>query len=208
MKINTVFEDDYLKIVDKPAGLLTIPAPGKKRDLTSILNEEIKKRGVNFRLHPCHRLDSSTSGLVIYAKGKAIQKKIMQTFKEKKIKKTYIAFVQGRLFHKEGKISYPIEGRPAMTYYYLLEQRKDFAIVKVIPFTGRKNQIRIHFKKIGHPIVGEDRFAFRKDFKLRFKRLCLHAKDLEFMHPVTKKTISVETDLPLDLKSFLEKHPK
>ncbi|MBL7210456.1 MAG: 23S rRNA pseudouridine(955/2504/2580) synthase, partial [Candidatus Omnitrophica bacterium] len=74
------------------------------------------------------------------------------------------------------------------------------------PVTGRTNQLRVHFKQIGHPVVGESKFAFRKDFKLRFRRLCLHAKSLEFTHPLSGKTINLSVDLPKDLQEFLDKH--
>jgi 23S rRNA pseudouridine1911/1915/1917 synthase len=206
MKIKTLFEDDYLKIIEKPAKILVIPAPNKKNDLTSLLNEELKRKAVSFRLHPCHRLDYSTSGLIIYAKGKSMQKKMMQLFKEKKIKKTYIAFVQGTLKRDKGLIKVPLENKPALTEYEIIERKKDFSVVKVNPLTGRKNQIRLHFKKIGHPIVGEDKFAFRKDFKLKAKRLCLHAKEISFIHPITQEPIKIESELPLDMKNFLEKN--
>jgi len=204
--IKTIFEDNYLKIIDKPSAMLVIPAPNKRRDLTSMLNKDLKIGRADFRLHPCHRLDYSTSGLVIYAKGKSIQKKMMQLFKEGKVKKTYIAFVHGIPDKKNGSIHIPIENKPAITEYKLLEKREGFSVLEVKPLTGRKNQIRIHFKNIGYPVVGEDKFAFRKDFKLRAKRLCLHAKKLEFMHPITKEYIRVETDLPLDMQNFLQKH--
>ncbi|MCM8791681.1 MAG: RluA family pseudouridine synthase [Candidatus Omnitrophica bacterium] len=208
MSIETVFEDEYLKIVNKPSKMLTIPARGKKKDLTSILNANLKKEGFTFRLHPCHRLDYSTSGLIIYAKGKSIQKKMMRLFKENKVEKSYIAFVHGKVFPIRGKIDVPIENKTAITYYSLIEQRKEFAILKVNPFTGRKNQIRIHFKRIGNPIVGEDRFAFRKDFHIKAKRLCLHAEGLKFIHPITQRYIKIKSHLPLDMQIFLEKHPE
>lgn len=205
--IPVVYEDDGLLIVNKPQGLLTIPTPKNERyTLTGILNEELKKKGISYRLHPCHRLDRETSGLIIYAKGKSIQKKIMELFKQKKIKKTYVAFVQGRLSKDKGNINYPIEGKHVLTKYRVIGKRKDFSIVEVIPLTGRTNQIRIHFKALGHPIVGEKRFAFRRDYKLKANRLCLHAKELEFTHPITKKIISVTANLPTGMKNFLEKH--
>ena len=91
MNIPVVYEDDWLLIADKPAGLLTIPSPGKvRRTLTGILNEDLKKKGLLYRLHPCHRLDRETSGLIIYAKGKSVQKKMMDEFRNGKVKKTLI----------------------------------------------------------------------------------------------------------------------
>lgn len=207
MDVPIVYEDDWLLVADKPSGLLVIPTPKKeKRTLTSILNDDLKKRDLPYRLHPCHRLDRQTSGLIIYAKGKSIQRKMMDLFKRKKIKKTYIAFVHGNLFKKQGEIKNQIEGLTAITKYKVIENRKDFAIVEINSITGRTNQIRIHFKIIGHPLVGETKFAFRKDYLLKAKRLCLHAKSLEFTHPITEKLVTVNLELAFDLKEFLKAH--
>ncbi len=207
MNIPVVYEDEWLLVLNKPCGLLTIPTPKKElRTLTSILNEDLKEKGLSCRLYPCHRLDRETSGLIIYAKGKSMQRKTMEIFGQKKIKKTYFAFVQGLLSDSEGEIRNPLEGKIAITKYRVMEKRKGFSIVEIMPLTGRTNQIRIHFKRIGHPVVGETRFAFRRDFKLKAKRLCLHAKKLEFVHPATKKIISLVAPLPPDMEDFLNKH--
>ncbi|MFH1442015.1 MAG: RluA family pseudouridine synthase [Candidatus Omnitrophota bacterium] len=207
MNIPIVYEDEWLVVLNKPSGLLTIPTPKNElRTLTSILNEEFKEKGFSFHLHPCHRLDRGTSGLIIYAKGKSIQKIIMQEFKDKKVEKHYIAFVNGRLTQDKGAINNPIENFPSSTKYKVLERRNGFSVVEAIPLTGRTNQIRIHFKIIGHSILGEAKYAFRRDFKIKAKRLCLHAKSLSFIHPVTKKNISFDTELPKDMVEFLRVH--
>ena len=207
MNLSVLFEDEWLLAVDKPAGLLTIPTPKKeKRTLTSILNEDLKERGLGYRLHPCHRLDRDTSGVILYAKGKSIQQKMMQLFQQRKVKKAYLAFVQGHLPHARGEINSPIEGQASLTRYIVIEKRSDFSIIEVMPVTGRTNQIRIHLKSIGHPLVGEDKYAFRRDFKLRAKRACLHAGELSFTHPVTNNQISLRAELPQDLRRFLEEH--
>lgn len=207
MNIPVVYEDDWLLALDKPSGLLVIPTPKNEgRTLTGILNDDLKKRGKSYRLHPCHRLDRETSGLIIYAKGKSIQKKMMGEFKQRKVLKTYVAFVRGVLPKKQGRINLPIEGQRAITEYKVIETRKNFTLAEVMPLTGRTNQIRIHFKKIGHPLLGETRFAFRRDFAVRAKRLCLHAKELEFTHPVTGKYIHLFRDIPKDLQDFLDSH--
>lgn len=205
--IPVIYEDKWLLIVNKPSGLLTIPTPKReKRTLTSILNEQSKNKGFSYRLHPCHRLDRETSGLIIYAKGKSIQKKMTEQFKKHKVKKLYIAFVQGKIKQNNGQIKKAIEGRGAITRFRVLERRGRFSILEIVPLTGRKNQIRIHFKSIGYPIVGETKFAFRKDFALRSKRICLHAKSLEFSHPVMERVVSIDSELPQDLRDFLNKH--
>lgn len=208
MNIPVVYEDGWLLVADKPSGLLVIPTPkNEPRTLTSILNDESRIKKLSYQFHPCHRLDRETSGLIIYAKGSSVQKKMMQEFKDRKVKKTYIAFLQGKFLQKTGEITMPLEGCFALTKYRVVRQLKDFSVAEVFPVTGRTNQIRIHFKKIGHPVVGEDRFAFRKDYALRAKRLCLHARTVEFIHPVTKENLRLDSPLPLDMEKFLTLHP-
>ena len=207
MNIPIAYEDDSLLIVDKPFGLLTIPTPKKEiRTLTAIVNLEFNNKEKGFSLYPCHRLDRETSGLLVYAKGKAVEKKMFELFRSRGIKKLYIAFVHGKIRQDMGLIDSPIEGQSAKTEFRVLERRKDFTVVEAIPKTGRTNQIRIHFKSIGHPIVGEKRFAFRKDFPLKANRLCLHAARLEFVHPIDDREISVESPPPLAMRNFLQKH--
>jgi RluA family pseudouridine synthase len=205
VNIPVVYEDNWLLVVNKPSGLITISAPGKqRRTLLKILNEDFKNKASSYHLYPCHRLDQQTSGLIIFAKGKKIQKIMMQEFKERRVDKTYLAFVYGRPSRSQGYIKNPVYGRPAVTRYEVIGGCKDFSVVKVQPLTGRKNQIRIHFKQIGYPVVGEDKFAFRRDFKIKAKRLCLHAQGLNFRHPATKQSIRLKIGLPEYLKEFLK----
>ncbi len=205
--IGVVYEDDWLLILDKPSGLLTIPTPRKEsRTLTSILNADLAQKGALYRLHPCHRLDRETSGLIIYAKGKSIQKRMMDEFKQKRVKKVYLAFVQGNLAKSEGEIKMPIEGQISVTQYKVIQKRKDFTLVEARPLTGRTNQIRIHFKNMGHPILGDTKYAFRRDFKVKARRLCLHAKFLEFIHPQTQEKLCLNIEIAKDLEDFLKNH--
>ena len=194
MNIPIIYEDEWLLVADKPSGLLTVPTPkNEKRTLTSILN-----------LYPCHRLDRETSGLIIYAKNQNIQQKMADEFRARKVRKTYIAFVRGEPDQSQGEIKNRIAGLSAQTRYKVIEKRGDFAILEVNPLTGRTNQIRIHLKQIGHPVLGETKYAFRRDFKIKVKRLMLHAAGLEFKHPVTGKQLCLRLDLPDELKRFLE----
>ena len=140
----------------------------------------------------------------------------MQAFKEKRVHKTYIAFVHGRVQRMEGKIRIPVKdlyqrkfqrqkpAQSALTLYRVQVYHKQFTVVEVMPVTGRTNQIRIHFAKIGHPLVGEDKYAFRKDFELRFRRTALHAAKLEWPHPVTGKMLIAQAEMPDDMKKFLQ----
>lgn len=207
MNIPIVFEDDWLLVVDKPAGLLSVPAPRPElRTLTSILNQDAQDKGLRYRLYPCHRLDRDTSGLLIYAKSRGIEAKMIQLFKDRLIGKKYIAFVHGKLASPQGAINSEIERKSALTKYKVLQEKSNYSVVEVSPITGRTNQIRIHFKHIQHPLVGEDKFAFRKDFALRAKRVCLHARYLEFKHPQTAKMVVVQSPLAQDMQKFFNDH--
>ncbi len=207
MNIPIIFQDEWLLVVNKPAGLLTVPTPkNESRTLTSILNQNALDKNLKYRLHPCHRLDRDTSGLLIYAKGKAVAQKMIDAFRDRLVGKKYIAFVHGKLPQLQGTINSAIEGKTALTKYRVIQEKSNYSVVEVSPVTGRTNQIRIHFKNIQHPLVGEDKFAYRKDFVLRFKRVCLEAKELNFKHPITGKELKISLDLAPELKDFLLKH--
>ena len=209
-RYDIVYEDEHVFISNKPSGILVVPTPkGETNTLTDFLNQELDRRGVLANAYPCHRIDRETSGLIIYAKGKSVQEAMMEQFKKHLVKKTYIAFVhgivrknsdtlQGNVYNKKKR-----KTELMITKFKVIERRKDFTIVEVKPVTGRTNQIRIHFKGLGHPLVGESVYAFRKDFKLRFKRVALHAKALEFSHPVTGKRMNFNLPLADDMINFI-----
>lgn len=226
--ISVLFEDDHYIAFFKPAGLLTVPTdrgPGPVPTLDALVNDQFRRRPENqdpkkqagdaLKLHPCHRIDKETSGVVVFAKGHTSQEALMDLFRNKAVHKKYIAFVHGQMEYSKGEIDTPIpEHRPggktetkeALTQYKVLEQKKRYAMVEVYPLTGRTNQIRIHFKDIGHPLVGESRFIYRKDFSLKFKRVALHASEVTFEHPVTKEKVEIYAPLSTDMKNFLERN--
>jgi RluA family pseudouridine synthase len=217
--IKVLYEDDWFIAFDKPAGLLVVPSPQQE---TSTLMHLVNNPALGFkkgvRLFPCHRLDRDTSGVIIFAKGKSNQQRMRDVFKNRKIQKTYLAFVQGRVRTPQGEIKSVIkdyyqrkffkrqQGRLAVTHYKVLEVRKRFSILEVHPITGRTNQIRIQLCDAGHPIVGERRYAFGKDFDLKFRRTALHAQALQWVHPLTKKSIKVTSPLPSDMEVFLARN--
>jgi RluA family pseudouridine synthase len=228
--ISILFEDNYYMVVNKPAGWLMYEAgPVNATVLLDELTKQFEKslvkstsKGDNrgnapVKLYPCHRLDRGTSGAVIFAKGKAQQKTMMECFQNQTVHKHYTAFVHGRLEPESGEIRKPVkdfyqsqfahQSRPkdALTRYRVLQYGPDYTVVDVEPLSGRTHQIRIHFKEIGHPLVGEDKYAFRKDFALKFKRPALHAREIDFRHPVTGKAIHVEVPLPTDMINFLKR---
>jgi RluA family pseudouridine synthase len=204
--IPVLYQDEALLVVDKPAGLLTIPAPGGEVSLSDILNGAPWRAAGDPHLLACHRLDRETSGILVYARGKAVQKKMMEIFKHRRVEKTYLAFVQGNIDRPAGSLRKPLDGQTARTDYKLLERRRGYSVLEVHPHTGRTNQIRLHFAGIGHPLVGESRFAFRRDFDLKAKRGMLHAGKLAFPHPLTEAALSIEAPLPADMAAFLKKH--
>lgn len=207
MNIPRVYEDQWLAVFDKPAGMLSVAAPGEhKRNLTAVLNQHALDSGLPYRFHPCHRLDRETSGVIVFAKGPAAAQRMADLFRRRQIKKTYIAFVQGHPLREKGTISSPVNADQARTDYRVLERRRGFSVVEVRPVTGRTNQIRIHFKSVGHPLVGESKFAFRKDFSLKARRTLLHAAALECTHPWTGAHLRLEAALPADMREFLERH--
>jgi len=209
-RYDIVYEDEHIFIINKPSGILVVPTPkGETNTLTDFLNQELDRRGVLANAYPCHRIDRETSGLIIYAKGKSIQEAMMEQFKRHLVKKTYIAFVHGAVRKNSDTLQGNVYNKKKrktelmITKFRVIERRKDFTIVEVKPVTGRTNQIRIHFKGLGHPLVGESVYAFRKDFKLRFKRVALHAKALEFSHPVTGKRMNFNLPLADDMVNFI-----
>ncbi len=210
-----LYEDDHYIVFDKPSGILVIPTPRNEQNtLVNIVNAQCAPFLSEGKLHPCHRLDRDTSGVIVFAKGKRCQKLMMDVFQRKEIKKRYIAFVHGRLERREGSLKSYIQdldqrryhgyskGKPAITHYRVLQQKKKFGVVEVHPVTGRTNQIRIQFAQIGHPLVGERKYTIARDFSLKFRRVALHAQTLEWRHPITKEVIKVTADLPNDMEEF------
>ena len=215
VQVPVLYEDACCIVFNKPSGLLVVPTDkNEDRTLVNLVNEQQGTRG---SLFPAHRLDRDTTGVILFAKGRENQEKLMQFFKDKKVSKTYIAFVHGRVSEPRGKIRIPIKdfnqrkfapnkpAQSALTHYEVESYHQDYTVVKVMPITGRTNQIRIHMAKIGHPLVGEDKYAFRRDFALRFRRTALHALCLEWPQMDGKGVIKVQSPLAADMAEFLKK---
>lgn len=217
--IPILYEDDFLIVFDKPAGLIVIPSPKKEtRTLVNIVNTQERKEVQQARLYPCHRLDRETSGVILFAKGKKNQQVMMDAFKEKRIRKKYIALVNGVVKNDQGiftgsVISYDKAQRnprslpqPARTEYEVVRRFSNFTEVIIHLITGRSNQIRIHFSRGGYPLLGERKYAVAKNYSHKFRRVALHAFSLQWLHPVTKKNIIVESHIPKDMKDFINKN--
>ncbi|MCP4651805.1 MAG: RluA family pseudouridine synthase [Candidatus Omnitrophica bacterium] len=206
-----VFNDEFLIVVNKTAKILVHPTPKKeKHTLTALLKENLREN-----VFPCHRLDRQTTGLLIYAKDKKSHKNIASQFKQQQVQKRYIAFVKGGLKKKKGVLVGNIldkEGRRfgekeklAKTIYRQIMFFDGFSVVELRPLTGRTNQLRIQLSECGNPILGEDKYALRRNFTINFKRLALHAFFLSFIHPISKERVDLKLDLPKDMKEFLNK---
>lgn len=195
-RINLLYEDDHIIVIDKPPGLLSIATETEKKNTAYyLLNEYLKQKGQ--RVFIVHRLDRDTSGLMVFAKTEQA-KRILQT-NWQEAEKTYIALVEGRLKTKEGIITvylketetflvHPsrskIDAKYAATEYRVLKEGRDYSLLELKLLTGRKNQIRVHLSSIGHPVAGDRKYGAKTD---PLKRVCLHASGLSFCHPVTGK---------------------
>ena len=187
---------------------------------------EIKNVGEN-KTRPgiVHRLDKDTSGIIIAAKNNRSFDFLKKQFQERKTEKEYRALVHGRVKHKKGMINLAIarsktkfdrqtvidtvkkeylKSRSAATFYEVIKYFKDYTLLKVIPKTGRMHQIRVHLKAIGHPVVGDPKYKFRKLPAVDLKRQFLHAERLKITLP-SGNTKTFESELAVDLKEFLEK---
>lgn len=207
--LNIVFEDQYLIVIEKQAGVLSI-ATEKQKDNTaySILSSHVKKQDPRNRIFVVHRLDRETSGLMMFAKSEKIQKLLQESWNATIEERTYLAVVEGYVEKKQDTItSYLVEskalivyssknpevGQKAVTHYEVLKSNKNFSLLKVNLETGRKNQIRVHAKDMGHSVVGDEKYGAKTD---PIKRLGLHAWVLAFKHPITGKNFRFETEMP------------
>ena len=214
--IKVLYEDEAYIVFDKPAGLLVIPTPkNEPNTLVNIVNHQYAAAEGVPKLHPCHRLDRETSGVIVFAKGKHHQQLLMEAFQKRLVKKKYILFIHGRLKQPSGEIRNAIQdldhrgyrprgkGKSALTRFRVLQVKKKFTVVEAEPVTGRTNQIRIHFSQEGFPLVGDRKFSIASEYTLKFRRTALHAKSIEWVHPITRKLIKISSDLPEDMEVLL-----
>ncbi|CUH75538.1 RluA family pseudouridine synthase [Tropicibacter naphthalenivorans] len=194
--IPVLHEDSDLLIVNKPAGLLSVP--GKGDHLADCLLTRIEAAFPTARL--VHRLDRDTSGVMVFAMTAHAQKHLGQQFETRKVKKTYIARVAGQLEPKEGQVDLPLivdwpnrprqmvcheTGKPSVTDYKVLRSDADESRVRLFPLTGRSHQLRVHMLALGHPILGDPFYA--PETASNYPRMMLHAEELRVNHPESGK---------------------
>ncbi|WP_299672546.1 RluA family pseudouridine synthase [uncultured Polaribacter sp.] len=199
LDIEVLFEDDYVAIIYKPAGILV--SGNKFVTIANGLAQNLKKSPQTdaVKPQPVHRLDYPTSGLVLVGKTSTAIQKLGELFLEKEIQKTYFAISIGKM-ESQGKIDFPIDTKKALTEFKVLHtvksERFEFLnLVKLLPKTGRKHQLRKHLLAIGNPILGDKEY-FLEGKVLNGKGLYLHASTLEFIHPFTKENILITKELP------------
>lgn len=206
---NIVYEDHHLIVIDKMAGLLSMATKNEKRNTAfSLLSKHVKKQDSVNKIFIVHRLDRETSGLMLFAKSEPVKMKLQEFWNETVIDRTYIAVVEGMVEKQEGTIlSYlsedkvfkmhssqaPAAGKKAVTHFSVLKKNEAYSLLKVNLETGRKNQIRIHLKEMGHPIAGDKKYDATTN---PIKRLGLHATKITFIHPVTGEKMNFETKIP------------
>ena len=220
--VPVIYEDDDVIIFDKPAGLVTHPAPGHEHgtlvNVVKALRPDVPLLMGGKRPGIVHRLDKDTSGLIVVAKNEEARRYLVQQWQQRDVVKRYIALVHGVIRENEGTIDAPISrdprnrkrmavvpnGRPAVTHFRVLERFRDATLLNVQIETGRTHQIRVHMLFIGHPIVGDQTYG-KRPFRIPVARQFLHASYLKFSLPESGRPIEVETALPADLREVLDR---
>ncbi len=211
-RIDIVYEDKDILVVNKPYGLLTIATDKEKeKTLFHRVYTYIKKKNKNNKIFIVHRLDKDTSGLVLFAKTELLKLKLQNDWDNLVKERKYLAVVNGVLDNDRGTVTSWLketktlltysskdgDGKKAITEYRVVKSNNKYSLLDISIKTGRKNQIRVHMKDIGHPIVGDYKYG-EKD---NFKRMYLHAYRLKLINPINGKILEFETDVP---SSFIE----
>ena len=219
LQVSILFEDSWLLIVDKPAGMPVHPSRGHSEGtLVNALLGRGLAGGEDFRPGIVHRLDKDTSGLLVVAKSAETHRRLVAMMRRRSIDRRYLALVHGNFATSTGTIEAPVgrdpqrrqsmtvgglAARQAITHFSVLERLGDLTLVEARLDTGRTHQIRVHFLAIGHPVVGDPTYARRDPFAVG--RQFLHSYRLTFAHPMTGEEVSVESPLPADLAVVLER---
>ena len=212
--LEVLYEDNDIIVVNKPKGMVVHPANGNPdgtlvNAIMAICKGSLSGIGGEIRPGIVHRLDKNTSGAIIIAKNDKAHIALSNQLKNHEIKKTYFALVRGIVKESNATINMPIarskndrkkmavdkNGKEAITHFKVLERFDDCTLLEVNIETGRTHQIRVHLSHIGYPIIGDDVYSNGEN-RWNVKGQCLHAKSLDFKHPITGKQIHIEAPLP------------
>ena len=221
--IDIIYEDDDIIVVNKPKGMVVHPANGNPdgtlvNAIMAICKDSLSGIGGEIRPGIVHRLDKDTSGLLIVAKNDKAHVNMSEQIKNHEVKKTYIALVRGVVKENEATIDMPIgrstsdrkkmavikTGRNAVTHIKVLKRYNKYTLLQVNIETGRTHQIRVHLSHIGYPIVGDYTYSNGKN-EFGVVGQCLHAKCLEFKHPITGTEMKLEAPLPKYFEEIIQK---
>ena len=205
--VKPVYEDGDFVAMDKPAGLLSVESDKQTECAYGYMLKYLQSKDKNSRPFILHRIDKETSGVLVFAKDIKIHSMLKLRWNEQVQTREYYAVVEGVLENKSGTlVNYLKEnanqlvyvtgdptGQKAVTHYEVLAENTEYSLLRVKIDTGRKNQIRVQMKTLGHPVVGEDKYGGTKN---PLGRLGLHASKLEFIHPVTKELITITAPVP------------
>ena len=212
--IEIAYEDEFLLIVNKPAGVKIHPDSTDVTTLSHLVAYYYQQQGLSYPIRYLHRLDEDTSGLIIFCKCTFLQAYLDHQLSLKNIKRNYIAFVEGNITNKKympiektiardrhhsKKMRVADRGQYALTHYRLIKKYRSFSEIECSLETGRTHQIRVHLASIGHPILGDPLYGYSNS---KIKRQALHAYKIYFKHPITQEIIDIEVDLPQDMKSL------
>jgi 23S rRNA pseudouridine1911/1915/1917 synthase len=214
LPLKIVFEDDYLLVVDKPAGMPVHPTGAyREGTLANALAHHWAVQGLEAKVRLIHRLDKDTSGLILVAKDPYTLRELVQQLSRRELVREYLTIVHGRLPEKRGVIDAPIgrvvdhgvmrradpQGKAAKTVYEVLRCAGDATLVRARLESGRTHQIRVHFAHIGHPVVGDPLYSQASPY---LSRQALHAWRLEFVHPRTKMRHVISCPMPQEMLSL------
>ena len=214
-KLDILFEDKFVIVVNKPSNLLTVATDKEKdRTLYSYVYDYLKQKNKNNKVFIVHRLDRDTSGIVIFAKDEKTKFYLQDNWD--KFKRNYVAVVNGKVEKKKGvlksylqetktHLTYSVNdknGKLAITEYEKVLENKEYTMLSLNLKTGRKNQIRVQLADVGNPIVGDKKYGIKKD---PIRRMALVANTLEFVHPKTKEKIVIDIDIPNSFINLVSK---
>lgn len=218
MQLDIIFEDDYMIVINKAAGIPTHPSRNHYTDtLANGLMYYWMEEGRNITIRPVNRLDRNTSGLVLFAKSSHIQQLMSRDSYKDNITKEYLAVVQGVVEADSGTIDEPIarerlqsikrivreDGARAVTHYRVLERYEDSSLLSIVLETGRTHQIRVHMAHLGHPLLGDELYGGSQE---RIKRHALHAYKIKMLHPIENSMLNFAAELPIDMLNIVKGH--